>query len=380
MGSLLYIQLNYLLTFIQFMKKNFKKILIVLLVVSLIILLTRPIVKYLLVQGYHQAKVIFTRQSLKDALENTELEPEFRKKIMLVEEIKQFGQEELGLNRGDSYTTIYDTRGQPAVWAVSASYKDKLVPLAWKFPVVGEMPYLGFFSKEDARKEYEKLDKKGYDVIMRPVSAYSTLGILPDPLFSSMLNYSEASLAATILHEMTHETVFIKDKVDFNESFASFVGNQGAVEFLSYKFGPDSSQLKQLQDYRHDSITFSDFMADFYEEMNEFYNQPISKEDKIKGREKQFENVKTEFEEKIKPRLKTGSFDYFVNLKLNNAYLLFNRRYHHKENKFRKLFIINNSDLKQTVEYVNSLKKNKEIEKIIDDKISELKDNSDKSS
>ena len=200
---------------------------------------------------------------------------------------------------------------------------------------------------------------RGFDVLARPVSAYSTLGIFPDPLFSSMLRGNEEYLANTIIHEMTHETVYVKGQTNFNESLAVFVGDTGAVEYLKYKYGADSKQVKNSLAYKHDDRIFSDFMADLYDRLDAFYKSPISRENKIKGREKIFEEARLRFLKEIKPKLETNSFDYFEKLKLNNAYILFNRRYHQKVNDIEKLHRLLGSDLKKTISYLKTLKNTK---------------------
>lgn len=74
------------------------------------------------------------------------------------------------------------------------------------------------------------------------------MGWLTDPILSGMLRQSEGDLASTIIHEMVHETIFVKDSSEFNENLASFIGDRAAERFLLRTFG-DSS--KQYQDYIH---------------------------------------------------------------------------------------------------------------------------------
>ncbi|MCD4785468.1 MAG: aminopeptidase [Candidatus Eremiobacteraeota bacterium] len=358
----------------RWIKKNYKKILlslVVLFFITGIILYSIPITRYIIRQGYCQAKIILSRRSMDDMLKDPGLDKKTKDKILLVGEIKKFGIS-LGLNTTDSYKTVYDTGGKPVVWAVSASPKDKLMPVKWKFPVVGEVPYLGYFKKKDALRMRDKLKSKGYDTLTRPVQAYSTIGILPDPLFSSLLFGGEEGLANTILHEMTHETVFVKNDIPFNESMANFVGNVGGVEFLKKKYGQNSKQVRNSLNIKHDDEVFSGFMADLYDELDKFYKSDITKEDKIGDREKIFEKYKDKFRKDLKPRLLTRCFNYFPRLKLNNAYVLYNRRYHKDYNIFYELYELQGRDLKKTISFLKSIKKEKDIKAHIQKEVAEL--------
>ena len=358
-----------------FLKKNFKKILLSLLfmfIILSIILYSIPITRYLIIQGFYQAKIVLSRRSIDDILKDPKTDKKMQERLKLLSEIREFGIS-LGLNNTDSYKSVYDTRGKPVVWAVSACPKDRLAAVHWKFPIVGRVPYLGFFKKEDALKERQKLIDKGYDTLTRPVSAYSTIGILPDPLFSSMLFGSDEYLANTILHEMTHETIFVKSDIPFNESMANFVGNMGGIEFLKHKYGDDSPQVRSSLNYKHDNRIFSDFMADFYEELDKFYKSKISKEAKISGRESIYKKYKDKYKNEIKPKLKTNHFDYFLKLKINNAYILFNRRYHRDYNVFEDLYDLKGKNLKETISFLKSLKRNHNIKAAIFKEVEKLK-------
>jgi predicted aminopeptidase len=362
----------------NFLRKNIKKLIIGTLIfvfVSGIVLYSIPITRYLLTQGYYQSKIIFSRKNVSDLVNDPKTDPRIREKLREVDEIKKFGLE-LGLKETGSYKTIYDTGGQPAVWAVSACPKDRFEAVQWNFPIVGKVPYLGYFKKDDALKMQQKLKDKGLDTICRPVGAYSSLGIISDPLFTSMLLGSEEYLANTIIHEMTHSTVFVKDDMNFNESLASFVGNAGGMEYLKHKYGADSEQVVSSLNFKKDDEIFSGFMADLYDELDKFYKSGITSQEKITGREAIFEKYRQKFRDEIKPRLKTKSYDYFETLKFNNAYILFNRCYHRDYNIFDDLYALQGKDLKKTIEWLKTLKPDKEMKKKIEEEVKRLKSSS----
>ncbi len=167
-----------------------------------------------------------------------------KQRIALIQEIKKFGVDSLGLNPSDNYTTFYDQHGKPILWVVTASERYKLAAKQWKFPIIGTFPYKGFFDEEKANEQEAELIQAGYDTDINEVSAWSTLGYLKDPILSSMLYRSQGSLANLILHELTHGTLFVKNNLELNENLASFVGDWGTIRFLTYKYGAESEELK----------------------------------------------------------------------------------------------------------------------------------------
>ena len=98
------------------------------------------------------------------------------------------------------------------------------MPYLNRFPLVGALPYVGFFRQADARRERARLERLGLDTYVRPVAGYSTLGITADPFYSSMLEGSDARIVEITLHEMVHGTVFPPGHAEWHESFATFVG------------------------------------------------------------------------------------------------------------------------------------------------------------
>ena len=104
------------------------------------------------------------------------------------------------------------------------------------------------------------MKNKNYDVEYSSVSAWSTLGLFRDPIFSGMLRRSDGQLAELIIHEMTHATLYVKSSVDFNENLASAVGETGAEKFLTSKFGINSLQLETYLNEQKDYNRFSQHM------------------------------------------------------------------------------------------------------------------------
>jgi predicted aminopeptidase len=214
--------------------------------------------------------------------------------------------------------------------------------------------YKGFFTRQDALKAKELLEGKEYDTFLQRAGAYSTLGWLKDPIFSSMLDWNDAALANLILHEMVHPTVYFKGETDFNEQMATFIGNRGAIEFLVEKYGPESKEVVEAIRNQEDDLLFSEWIDQACQRLSTYYAREISKDEKLRGRKEIFQSIKEEFRE-IKDQFKTDCYKDFEKLELNNAVLLAYRRYFHRLKKFEILYGQLGRDIRRVVEYFKTI-------------------------
>lgn len=164
-----------------------------------------------------------------------------------VKHIKAWGQEQ-GLEPTQNYKRYSDLKRPAAVWVVQGCAPLSFDVRRWDFPIVGTVPYLGFFEEKAARAYAERLAaEEGLDVAVRGAQAYSTLGWFNDPVLSTMLGDGPgavADLAETILHESVHATVYVPGQSAFDESLASFIAEGLTPLWLAERFGPDSAPAR----------------------------------------------------------------------------------------------------------------------------------------
>ena len=245
----------------KYLRPMRKKILTLLLTVLVILIAWQwELVKYGIAQGNGQLHIVRNAIPLQELLNDPQFPDSLRVKVEMIEKVKKFSCQTLGLAESSNYSTYYDQNGQISLWNVSGAEEFALKPKTWWFPIVGAVPYKGFFEKEKAVTLVEELEAEGWDARMRPVSGWSTLGWFSDPVLSSMLSRSEGQLAELIIHELTHETLFVSGEVDFNENLASFVGEQGAIMFLKQTYGNSSSELNTYIQQELDSKKFINHM------------------------------------------------------------------------------------------------------------------------
>ena len=298
---------------------------------------------YQLIKG--QAALLWKAESIDKVLKTGTLSPDQRAKLELVQAIRAFAQREIGLSISKNYTTYVDIGRGPVSWNLVVCPVDRLEPLEWSYPVVGAIPYRGYFDRAKAEEARDHYVAEGYDTYLRPVSAYSTLGWFSDPVLSAMLRYSEGDLADLIIHELTHATVWIEGDVTFNESLASFVGEAGALMWLQRKYGADSEAVRRVLDERADGVVFRKFMRDIASRLNSLYqsNSPH----KITLRQQIFDSARTEFHTLS---LKTDLYARFPSWELNNARIALYRVYRARADVFSRVYLICDKNLKATVE------------------------------
>ena len=211
-------------------------------------------------QGIGQLSIVWHSRPVNEVLGEADISDSLKQQLQLVQAIREFAFDSLGLKHSDNYTTFYDQKGKPILWAVTASDRFRLRAYQWYFPFLGAVPYKGFFEHAAAVKEDSLLRQKGYDTGIGNIRGWSTLGWFKDPILSGMLENSEGALANLIIHELWHGTLFVKDSVDFNENLASFAGEQGAVLFLQSRYGQKSEQLQAYQAELIKDRAFVDYM------------------------------------------------------------------------------------------------------------------------
>ncbi len=268
--------------------------------------------------SYQQIQILNHRVPIQKVLEDPKIDAETKRKLNLAQEALAFGQSDLGLVKNKSYQTFVDIHRPYVTWIVQASPVDQIAAYTWWFPIVGSVPYKGYYSEEEANEAARKFDPNQYDTAVRGATAYSTLGWFHDPILSSMLRYEDQDLVETILHETVHATVFISSHADFNERMANFLGSKGAELFFTHREGPESATATILRQENADHLVFSVWISAQIANLKEFYKTHPSAESKAS----KLNALSEDFQKNLMPKLKTHAYAYFPKLKLNNAVLL----------------------------------------------------------
>ena len=293
---------------------------------------------YVLRAGYEEAKILARRQPIEEVIASPATPERTREKLALVRNVRTFATRELGLDVGDSYTTYSRVDSDTLLMVVTASQETAFVPYTWWFPIVGRVPYKGFFDPEAAVAQARELDRKGYDTHVRPSGAFSTLGWFNDPVLSTVLDRNDVLLASTIIHESTHRTLFIPERVAFNESLATFVGDVGAASYFCGIEGDDGDRCRYARALWQDKILFGEAVVRLVTSLEAVYgSDALSRDEKLAARDSVIAAWRTDYEREEVPRLRVA-FRAYHESELNNATLIGLRLYYRELDVFDRVY------------------------------------------
>ena len=268
---------------------------------------------YVVQSAAGHADLLLRRRSIKAALADPRTPAEVRGPLRTAVDAKRFAVETMGLAKNGDYETWVELDRPAVTWLVSASSRVKLEAYEWSFPPVGRYPYKGFFKRERALRERDRMEAKGYDAVVRGAAAYNTPLPVSDPLPSPVLKWSTGSLAALMIHETCHGSIKFKDRMAFNESACEFVGERGAMDFLKDQPEAAAAYKKELAEGEAAAAIYEKLGRD----LEALYGQAIPDLEKIERRRPLFDAAKAELE----------NLGYRVD-RLNNASVTAHRVYH----------------------------------------------------
>jgi predicted aminopeptidase len=192
-----------------------------------------------------QYEILVSEMPIRNLVADPATPPKLKLKLEQALKLLEFASHELHLPAEGNYRKYVDLHRPYVVWNVNVAPALSLRPKTWWFPVVGSASYRGYF-KEEAAQNYGRLwEKKGWDVYIDGVQAYSTLGWFHDPLLNTYIYESEASLADLIFHELAHQRLYVAGDTDFNEAFAMTVAGAGVRRWFEASHDTNSYQSYQ---------------------------------------------------------------------------------------------------------------------------------------
>ena len=326
---------------------------------ALVVFLLTPTGCYLSRAGWEEAKILAGRRRIVRLVDDPTTDASTRARLQLVLEARGFAADSIKLRTGDSFTTYSHLERDTLVLVVSGAYRDRLEPYTWWFPIVGRVPYKGFFDFRAAKDLARDLEKRGYDSYVRPSAAFSTLGWFNDPLLSTTLRLDSINLANTVIHEVTHNTFYKAGQAVFNESFANFVGARGSAWF--FRSRGDSTAAAWADADWEDDKRMGAFWASLYRSLDSAYNAhpgDSAHVARLAARDTVYARGRQHLIDDVAPKLRTIAPERMARVRIdNNAALLARRIYLTDLELFDRVWARENYDLRKTIERVIVLAK-----------------------
>lgn len=314
--------------------------------------LVSPDVRYLTRAGFEEVAILQGARSLDQILADPETPADTRAWIGLVREVRNYAAD-LGYEAGKTYTTYTDVGRDTLLLVLSASPKECLCPHVWKYPIVGRIPYKGFFDQAMARREADRFAGRGMDVSLRPAAAFSTLGWFNDPLLSTAMVRDSVELAALVFHEIAHNTLYVKSATPFNESFAQLAGYRAAEAF--FRARGDSALARRAADRWADEIVLGEYYAEFVGRLEAFYATRPGPAALDSGRAELARWSRAQLEGHYGPRFRTYRVSGLAERPVNNAQLVGVRLYRTHLDWFERWYQRHDADIARAVRALREL-------------------------
>ncbi len=290
-----------------------------------------------------QIRLLLAREPVAELLVQPDLDAGLRERLVYARRALEFARQELLLPASDSYTTYADLQRGHALWTLYAAPEFSVKPLTWCYPIAGCTVYRGYFSREDAAREAQILQEKGFDTYIGGVRAYSTLGWFSDPLLNTFVFDDDIDLAALLFHELAHQLVYVKGDTAFNEGFASFVEAEGLRRWVSVLNRPEALpdyQARQAARNRFVSLVSAarEKLAAAYRDESDLLQRKLAKQQVLAA-------LTANFQDEMKNTPALQRYQSWFQQGLNNAKLATVSTYHDRVPDFAHLLRAADNDL-----------------------------------
>ena len=265
-----------------------------------------------------QYELLQARQPVSQLLADPATPVPLQQRLALAQTARTFASEYLLLPDNRSYRSYADIQRPYVVWNLFATDEFSLSPQLWCFPIAGCVAYRGYYHEADVQAVAALLQQQGLETYVAGVEAYSTLGWFDDPLLSSMLQWDDQRLAALIFHELAHQRLYVQDDTRFNESFASFVEQQGLRQWLASRGEAELDGLGRQQREQFIALLLAS-----RERLTALYASDLPRVALLAGKQGEFARLRADYQQlRERQWAGDGRYDGWINAPLNNAKLL----------------------------------------------------------
>jgi predicted aminopeptidase len=290
---------------------------------------------------------------IEDVLADPRTPPALQDRLRLVQAIRAFASDELGLPRNGSYRRYADLERAYVVWNVFAAPEFSVTPKTWCFPVAGCVGYRGYFAQQDAERFAAQTRAQGYDVYVGGVPAYSTLGWLDDPVLNTFIGYPDGELARLVFHELAHQVVYVRGDTTFNESFATTVEREGVRRWIAAHGTSEQQRAFEQADERKRAL--AELVERTREGLRDLYAMDLPPERMRARKLAVLDSMRAEYRALKRGWGGWGGYDWWFAQPVNNAQLAAAGLYSQLVPGFQALLAEQGGDLRKFYDAVRAL-------------------------
>ena len=160
-------------------------------------------------------------------------------------------------------------------------------------------------------------------------------------------------LAATVFHEIAHNTLYVKSATPFNESFAQLVGYRSAEAFFRER--GDSLNARQAADRWHDEIVLGDYYSALVRRLDSLYSGRPDSTALEAGRREAAAWARDQLLGPFGTRFRTLRIGRMAERPINNAQLIGSRIYRTRLDLFDRWFERHSRDVRRSVTALQAL-------------------------
>ena len=259
------------------------------------------------------------REPVDSVLADPDTPPAVARQLQFSQQVVNWAGNHLDLPAEDVDHQYVSLEQEAVVWNVLAAPAWSLTPKTWCYPLVGCVSYRGYFDRERADREAAALQDEGFDTWVGGAIAYSTLGWFADPLTTPMIQRSRPSLAELLIHELVHRRIYIKGDTRFNESLATMVGREGAVQYFAFIKAPLPDDYWPQRDRA--KAAFLAIIGDAREGLDELYTRERDEQKLAAGKARIQQQARQRFAADRERIEGLKGYQRFFDGPLNNAQL-----------------------------------------------------------
>ncbi|MDB5985320.1 MAG: aminopeptidase [Nevskia sp.] len=269
-----------------------------------------------LARGEYQ--LLDARRPIAEVLADPKADPALKQRLQLAQTARAFASDTLKLPRNGSYTLYADLGRSSAMWNVFATPEFSLAAVTHCFPIAGCVAYRGYYSREAAQAEALRLKATGDDTAIGGVPAYSTLGWFDDPILNTMMGWNDDRLHSSIFHELAHQQLYVKGDTAFNESFATFVEQEGLRQWRTARGLPPQAGVADAREQQ-----FTRLILAVRERLAKLYASGLPVADMRAAKQAEIARLRADYRALRDTQWQGYSgYDAWVNADINNARLL----------------------------------------------------------